>query len=234
MRLLSGGSVCLALVLGLVSIPTTAEPIPQRPAGEILAGRQVLTRAAAPNWTTQAWQTHCNNIDYFGDNNECCLHLSGSTWKSCNGVGWSTISSSGVLCYDLTSGHDCCDDDSVCDNNLPCSGGTCSQTTTSVTVCKSGCVSYNGLGCKDGDCVHGKDVGSGTTPTSSSGSDPAASGSSGGGTTTGSGTTPTGTETPTAPASTGLSTGDKIAIGIGVPVGFFTILGTIIACYTCK
>jgi hypothetical protein len=35
------------------------------------------------------------------------------------------------------------------------------------------------------------------------------------------------------PSKGGLSTADKIAIGIGVPVGFFTIIGAIAACIQC-
>jgi hypothetical protein len=209
--------------LPAVVVPfSRADPIPL-PTDGLQISSPLLPRAA-PNWTSQAWQTHCNNIDYFGDNNECCLHLSGATWKSCNGVGWATISSSGVLCYDLTAGHDCCDDDSVCDSGLPCSNGTCSQTSTSTTVCRDGCVSYNGLGCKVGTCAHGKNVGSGTPESASS-------------TASGTASTPGSTGTGTGAGGNGgggLSTSDKIAIGIGVPVGVFTILGAIIAWYMCR
>jgi len=215
------------LHLLLLLSATSAEPI--HSPGGFFDDADLIPRAAAPNWTTQAWQTHCNNIDYFGDNNDCCIHVSGGAWKNCNGVGTSTSSSSGVLCYDLTTGHDCCADGSVCDTNLPCSGGTCSQTKDSVTVCEDGCVSYDGRGCKGGTCLYGVDVGSGTTTAPSGAASATKTGSAPGQT----GTALTGADLGGGGGGGGLSTSDKIAIGIGVPVGIFTILGAIIAWLMC-
>ncbi|EPE28613.1 hypothetical protein GLAREA_09734 [Glarea lozoyensis ATCC 20868] len=196
-----------------------------------LSSKDLAARAA--NWTTQAWQTHCNNIDYFGDNDQCCIHLSGPNWKSCNGVGYATISDSQVLCYDLTDKHDCCKDDSVCDTGLGCCSGTCCQTSSSTTVCRDGCVAVNGTGCKAGTCAHGADQINTAEPDQTSVADSeTATTSSGGSKVTGTpGATTSGPQASPSPSAEGpLTRADKIALGCGIGVG---LPATLVAIYMC-
>ena len=170
----------------------------------------------AANWTTQAWQTHCNNIDWFGDLTECCLHRSGDGWRSCHGYGWATISGSGVLCYNLAEGYDCCEDGSVCDANLGCCDGTCCQTATSETVCKDGCISLKGLGCKAGTCAFGENKAS---PTKTAG-----------GTAAGATGAPATSSTGVNGGDGGLSRSDKIALGCGIGIGLPATLAALWVC----
>lgn len=186
--------------------------------------------ARAPNWTTQAWQRNCNNIDHGADNNLCCSSMSGPNWKSCNGVGWTELGGSGVLCYSLEGGHDCCDDDSVCDYGVGCCNGTCCQKSTSITVCRSGCVSLNGLGCSDGECVHGKNKATGSeTGTDSivqqtevaqedSNDSPSKT------TASSSTTTKESSSSSTSGTHEGYSKSEKIALGVGIGFGIPTAL----------
>ncbi|KAH8779751.1 hypothetical protein F5882DRAFT_463442 [Hyaloscypha sp. PMI_1271] len=208
----------IALTLLLFLKITTCEPILDWQPH--LNKNDILPRADL-SWTTQAFQTHCNNIDYTYYS-ECCAAKSGSGWLSCNDVGSWSLSGSTILCYNLDAGHDCCNDNSICDTGLGCCGNTCCQNSASVTVCEDGCMSKNGLGCVAGEngakgtCAHGVSVGSSstskaaasTTTTSKAGSsstptpDPSTTASS-----------PTNT---VAPEKSSLSSGGIIGIAVSV------------------
>jgi len=167
----------------------------------------------ASNWTTQAWQTHCNNIDWFGDFNECCLHVSGPNWRSCKGLGWATISESGILCYSIEEEHDCCADGSVCDKGVGCCSGKCCQTDSSETVCTDGCVSPKGRGCADGTCKipdNGSPTTGGSGPSQTDGGSPT---ETGGPASTGS------SGTSVQRQDGGLSTGEKAGLAVSLIVG---------------
>ncbi|CZR51667.1 uncharacterized protein PAC_01544 [Phialocephala subalpina] len=162
----------LALVLSLLSALSTSEPISRWPKVGVVEDIDLLRRADT-NWTTQEFQTHCNNIDYtyFSD---CCTAESGPGWRSCNDVGTWSLSGSTILCYNLDAGHDCGSDNTVCDSGLGCCGNSCCQNSASVTVCEDGCVLKNGLGCVAGSyggagtCAHGLSVSTASSSTSSS------------------------------------------------------------------
>ncbi|ORX99478.1 hypothetical protein BCR34DRAFT_606587 [Clohesyomyces aquaticus] len=144
------------LLLGIPAI--RGEPIDSAFVAEI---NHALLRRADLNWTTQAFQTHCDNINY-NDNSDCCSKKSGPGWMSCNGAGYASLGGSSILCYNLDANHDCCGDNSVCDVGQKCCGNTCCQTDTSVTVCEDGCISKEGRGCSLGTCGHGVQQGSTT------------------------------------------------------------------------
>ncbi|KAF1996283.1 hypothetical protein P154DRAFT_525709 [Amniculicola lignicola CBS 123094] len=147
----------------LFTLLAHGEPI-EYPSRNSLPRNSELLQRGDTNWTTQAFQTHCDNVNYL-DNTDCCTKESGPGWKSCNGAGDATFTSSSIICYNLDAGHDCCVDDSVCDEGLGCCGDTCCQNTTSITVCGDGCISKEGRGCVveygTGTCAHG--VQQGTT-----------------------------------------------------------------------
>ncbi|KAK3368840.1 hypothetical protein B0T24DRAFT_341452 [Lasiosphaeria ovina] len=227
---------CLHLLAASLIPLIASEPLPPS-----FNPPQPRAGAAAANWTTQAWQTHGNNIDWFGDFTEICLHLSGPGWRSCHNQGWATISGSGILCYNLDEGHDCCDDGSVCDADLGCCSGTCCQTDASQTVCQDGCVSLQGRGCDKttGSCVVGRNndaatsgVPTGPTPTSkSTGAAADPTGTTGVAPTGGAGAAGTaGAAGQSDGADEGLSNSDKIALGCGIGIG---LPATIAALYMC-
>jgi len=180
------------------------------------------------NWTTQAFQTNCDNINY-QDFTDCCQQRSGAGWQSCNDAGSYWISGSSVLCYNLNAGHDCCSDDSVCDTNLGCCGNTCCQSSTSITVCKDGCVSKNGAGCSDGTCAHGISHSSSSssagspTITSISGSASASSADSSA-TTDLFGSSPSSSSTSSSSQDKGLSSGGIIGIAVSVSCSVLGLL----------
>ncbi|KAF8864633.1 hypothetical protein BDZ45DRAFT_721606 [Acephala macrosclerotiorum] len=203
----------LAFVFALLTELSTNEPISRWYQVESEKHVEILRRADT-NWTTQAFQTHCNNVDYTYYT-DCCVAKSGPSWRSCNNVGSWTLSGSTILCYNLDAGHDCCNDNSVCDSGLGCCGDSCCQNSASVTVCEDGCVSKNGLGCVAGSygaagtCAHGVSVSTASSSSSTS-------------TSTNSSPTSTSTSSPDKP---GLSTAG--VIGIAVSVGC-SVIGLII------
>ncbi|KAM5349567.1 hypothetical protein ACJ41O_006072 [Fusarium nematophilum] len=196
--------------------------------------------ARAPNWTTQAWQVKCNNIDYFGDNNDCCKFVSGPDWKSCNNVGYAEVSRSEVLCYSLNEGHDCCDDNSVCDEDMGCCEGTCCQSDSSITVCEDGCVSLDGMGCADGTCAHGENKDDSTTaepdtdetePTGTSDDSSSSQETSAGSSSKPSSSGDSSGDSSSKKDGGGLSRSDKIALGCGIGIGLPSTLAALWMCF---
>ncbi|KAF2477105.1 uncharacterized protein BDR25DRAFT_309405 [Lindgomyces ingoldianus] len=155
--------ISMLLLLGLPS--GQGEPIDFALAAPFSPNHQLLQRDT--NWTTQAFQKYCDNINY-NDFSDCCTKRSGAGWMSCNEAGAYSLSGSAVLCYNLDAGHDCCKDNSVCDNKLGCCGDTCCQNDNSITVCEDGCISKEGRGCLLGTCGHGVQKGSTTLDSFSS------------------------------------------------------------------